>query len=1459
MNSPKEFWINFSGKKFNLNEINGGDGKGALDREENLKLLFDFFDVDSSGELEEKEVVALINKINQYAKKDGNSIFSAKEEEDFLYETREYADKSGGKIVKSLKDIGITRDQLVKFIEPIYKNFGKFNGIPHYELEAINFLSTAVNNGEQDLEAYNETRGVISKSVNLWRSVFNQENTRSEVEYSIKTTQEHVKSLTNAAKKSEKEFNKTYRNLRGVSFDSQAIEECTTKSKVYTSAKTTYDMVNYIKGDMLYHNQLMNGHAVIPVQAASSIMNALEMCGIKDINQINILLHNISEKNKNNPEFSRYGGNLRLSKTKNGNWEIYRDTPTGYPDTATPEQLNFVVHEILEMLEKQLALAFYAAPDSDNKDVLLQKAKNVFTTQEVMDLDKAYGQLAFNATTRGLTAEEFQLYTEIAKYKGMNDGEYSELVNKLLDNMNPSEIEKLNANILNYYKTEYEEAYAAAYGGEDPSKMAQIYIEKEQQGVQYIQMGLNIASMALMFIPGGAIASAPGWLAKGIKTAKAVTPFLMVTHPLDFLEKWTSNGISEQEFNEWFMSCAESAVFMAVGMGVGKVAECFSSVYKTKALVTFLKNSGKSVDEITSIIKANPLKFPQEVVEGLEHIDKVAKTLQISTEVAMDLSSTYALTKQMHGEGLTTFDWIQSVASAVAGSTLQKQFAPMSKEAKIDFLVKAFEDFNLSRDDAARILVEMDKVSAGEYNTHKTKSKTEFGSGSKVQEGAVLNEVVVKSDDATSAKSAGMKNVTDEFDMYLQGLKEHGNDFVPEFSDGTDLLLKEFCEYRAKNAKELSDRGIKVNYDKSRLGILSDFLMYIYSENKNISKESLSRIHDEIAKLMPEYMKTKFPNVRPEIAENADKIYKWKIAMSGQTSALKPDVNGVYAVINSKSFDAEAHNKAVKEFTEFLENMTGKKVLVGDSARFNEFVNMIGAFNNPDLYKDVDYIVLGHGVGSSLETDSSNSRVWRFKHSGEPVWQYIADNVPKGKKALLFVCDTALNPANRKNMPEMYDEKGVFMDAIGVPASGIDKSPAKIVISGINHVVGSVSAKSNGKPKYLINGAIGGEVTVTAYSLKVTDKVKSVETKPEMGKTDKIGETSTKPDDVKNSTKYVNAGDNAIGGVNNSISNFIDGLGLKKVGNEYVFNIREKTENLIKANYSEYNAKRFLDNLSKPLTDRDISILEMLVSQASTIMDVSSIQPDRLLMVYRNIITSDPAIFDKFIDDLSPQKSALILSIADRELISESEIQALNAYLNNYFIREINGALSNAKDKGVQPSGLVKGFIDDLSSLIQRQEIPESITVYRSEGFLYVNNSDNNYGCLRNCQLSNEYNGKTMAQVMSEISAMSDPAMRQEAYLKLRQHLLCNSCLATNERFMSCSLFPTRQATTGDVAWEITLPKGTHATYIQGNIPTNEYGTECELLLQRDSNVAITDIVFDNTRNLWTIKATVTN
>lgn len=588
------------------------------------------------------------------------------------------------------------------------------------EKEGIDFLKTITGEADSIVKEHEKESGVLTSVVNSWQEVFNQEVAKSTITNEIKSAKLDIKTLELAAKgKSVTKnyftgetgtisFEEMFKKQRGVEYNITNVVNCKQESEKFARIKTASEMINMTKQELSF---LTRGDAQSSAgiqESSSAIIKAFNLSGITNKNDMNAFLSQIEEKYKDHPDIKKYGGNLRFEKLPNGKIYMMSTTNEGNNVPAGNEQLKIVAKEMSLRLDKTYA--------------------------EALGIN-----IPENATQEEITAMSKKVYDE--------------------------------------HQRSYEKAFEEAFGSKDLKALANRYVETQQQSVANIEAGLNIASMALMIVPGAA-AGASGWLLKGsvamkstsigaraaetfnlvdkskklYKAANAVNDFLkgdsviaktltkgklnlgrqailstastgnMILNPTTLLEQLSSeNGMSAEEWKNWEKGVVQNTVYMAAGMGSSKIAEQGAAMYKTKALVKALKQTGKTTDEIAAMVKANPVKFPNDVVKSFNSIDNMAKALQISSEAAIDLSSTYMLNEAMGNGGLQKQDWIMSVGFALSGGALQKQFASMSTEAKAKYLQKAFKDINLSKFEAYNILSTMDKISSGEIRAKKDK------------------------------------------------------------------------------------------------------------------------------------------------------------------------------------------------------------------------------------------------------------------------------------------------------------------------------------------------------------------------------------------------------------------------------------------------------------------------------------------------------------------------------------------------------------------------------------------------------------------------------------------------------------------------------------------------------------------------------------------------------------------
>ena len=631
---------------------------------EKFKSIFTVYDEDNDGVLELKnekgknEIKALWDDIISFSQNVNRNKDLEQSEIENLLEQKEVND--------------ITARDFSDFIVAI-KEYG-----PGYD-EAIEFLDKLVGKANKTVQNRDLEQGAISYAVNFFYELFKSELAESNVKETIKEEGDKLFILENAKegrvrdKKTKKlmSFEEVFKDQRGVEFNKDNIAKCSELADKCTKMKTLIDMNSHIKGKL---NKAILGDVNTRMKqgAGNALFEAFKCIDLSDIKEINKLLKTIEEQN---PQIKEYGTNLRINKDKDGKFVVYRTAENGYPAPATNEQLKIIVKVMCQKLDSTL----------DN------------------EISKIYN---------GYEKEIKNLQVKDKSKK---------------DNSALGKYEDVYALYLNSFKN--------AYGKVNVEKLAEAYVMTQQQNVEYVKMGINLLSMALMVVPGG-VTAASGLVLKSANTAsrvwnainksaqvaqkgmQAVSPLIianMTLSPTQLVEKLTSEkGMSEEEWNEWGEQVLQNVGYMAAGMGASKIAQNIAAMYKTKALVSALNETGKRKNEIIAMVKANPVKFPTEILESFKNIDKVAKTLQVSNEVVLDLISTIALNKMMNNGELLTMDVINSIVFAVMGGYVQKDFAKLKgNKDKIEIILKEFEQFGITREEANNVLKAMDDISAG--------------------------------------------------------------------------------------------------------------------------------------------------------------------------------------------------------------------------------------------------------------------------------------------------------------------------------------------------------------------------------------------------------------------------------------------------------------------------------------------------------------------------------------------------------------------------------------------------------------------------------------------------------------------------------------------------------------------------------------------------------------------------
>ena len=177
--------------------------------------------------------------------------------------------------------------------------------------------------------------------------------------------------------------------------------------------------------------------------------------------------------------------------------------------------------------------------------------------------------------------------------------------------------------------------------------------------------------------------------------------------------------------------------------------------------------------------------------------------------------------------------------------------------------------------------------------------------------------------------------------------------------------------------------------------------------------------------------------------------------------------------------------------------------------------------------------------------------------------------------------------------------------------------------------------------------------------------------------------------------------------------------------------------------------------------------------------------------------------------------------------------------LNTYLRLQANDTFYKMDDTS-------KRDINRLSDFISTQTVPESIKLYRGEG----------YEVLNNVQLDS---GKTinLGQMMKEAATFNDENLINE----IKELVLDNEITAIQPGFMSLSLNKdTSEAfSVNRISWELTPEKDTKGAYVDSLNIVGLFATENEVLLQKNSKITIDSIDYDNEKCIWRLKGRVSN
>lgn len=167
----------------------------------------------------------------------------------------------------------------------------------------------------------------------------------------------------------------------------------------------------------------------------------------------------------------------------------------------------------------------------------------------------------------------------------------------------------------------------------------------------------------------------------------------------------------------------------------------------------------------------------------------------------------------------------------------------------------------------------------------------------------------------------------------------------------------------------------------------------------------------------------------------------------------------------------------------------------------------------------------------------------------------------------------------------------------------------------------------------------------------------------------------------------------------------------------------------------------------------------------------------------------------------------------------------------------------NYKDKSISPSAEVKTFIDNLSSFLDKQVLPEKMELYRGE----------RYGVFENVKIGDK------SINLGEMMQNAAQSKNYNEIEKVKEFVLNNEITVTQPAFMSTSANKdTALERKNGIFWIFETEPNTKGAYLEG-LNTSFYTFQDEVLLQKNSKIKLMSCDYNSYDNIWCIKAKVSN
>ena len=799
--------------------------------------------INSAGERLHSKVVEFFRFINSLVEQTEGveSVKNKRKKSIIKYEngTTEIRYDDGNIIVKDANGKVIIDTK--KSIEP-----EKGSPVTDEQYYMINYLKEQLTNAKavmEQIENFSKDSSFAAGLTNWWYEITGKEFSRENLENLISNLEENVGLLEKAANKSPEEFARVCQEKLGINFDAQKVEDFMIQAQEFSLLQQQMSVLAKARSPRSYIGN--RGHAAADAMASyremcEMFINICQQMGYNEKDIVGIAQEALAEYNKDD-------SNCNL-------------TSISFDSLQNPDNLYVM-----------------ATREGGGSDV---------APSEFYDL-------LFKKLSSRIESDMITLY-DIG-----GEGTSADKVNKFYE----SKKESYNGNL------------SAVLGASNVEDMANTYGEELQSGITAVNGFFTTVTMVATFASGGVgflanvakgtnlvskSARALSLCDKAIRVTNGANRFISVAgmvaaaNPTTFFDQlFSENGMTADAFCAWGKGVLQNAAFMGSGMLASRQAMKLANCYKSKALVNLFKKGEQSFDDLMNAIKSKPQNFPPDLVKSLNSVSRASTMLQVSAETILDTIYTVSLAFSMQGDDyeFTGEDFLMSLAFAINGGVLQKELAPISDQAKARYIQDALKDFELSNDDALKIVDYLKRIDEGELT---------FTNG-KLKQEQVLDEVeiIAKAEDPLKGIEENNPNIN-----LLREISTKAHREGLDYQAVSDLMDK-YPEYKNEITAILSsNKHIKVGADLNgnmRTDI-DDIIGYIekYPEYKNeiVDYISVQRVDENVSRVSSTRSIENYIQTLEKYPEERDFIIALSKNKNLDAKSIDGGINTIEAALN---------------------------------------------------------------------------------------------------------------------------------------------------------------------------------------------------------------------------------------------------------------------------------------------------------------------------------------------------------------------------------------------------------------------------------------------------------------------------------------------------------------------------------------------------------------------------------